>query len=416
MRAQHKAFFWVQALCFVVCTMLVICSSVLAATPENYLINVGDELELDILEDNDPPQRFTVGRDGAIQLPLIGSFEVVAMSVRNARERIQKSYVDQEIFVNPSVELSIASFRPISVLGDVRNPGNFDYQPFMTAEQAVGLADGPAISANNEEARVLERRNLEGSLNSLEYDLALIAAQFARVQAQLKNRNEAEWSDVPPEIRPGIKRELFDEHKLKEDQVIELEAEDVATRRRLLTDATTEANQRIDLLEQREAVLTTVLEVTREEHLRVVEMANRGLVTQSSVNSNELKVSLAESQLLQLREQRSAARVQLANINSQLSQFDSDRKRKLLTDSQRYWSEINKLTSNRDSLEDRMRLLQQWMNAATGLDTELLLEYQVRRRNGEGISNIILKPYDELLPGDLLVIVVRSPESLEERQ
>jgi len=232
----------------------------------------------------------------------------------------------------------------------------------------------------------------------------------------LKNKSVAEWSDVPPEIRPGINKEFFDEHKLKEDQIIDLEAKDVETRRRLLTDATAEANQRIDLLEQRQAVLTTVLEVTREEHLRVQDLANRGLVAQSSVTSNELKVSLAESQLLQLREQRSAARVQLANINSQLSQFDSDRKRKLLTDSQRYWSEINKLTSNMASLEDRMRLLQQWMNAATGLDTEFLLEYQVRRRNGESISNIILKPYDELLPGDLLVIVVRSPESLEERQ
>ena len=392
--------------------VLVAAPVAVAATLDNYLINVGDELELDILDDNDPPQRFTVGRDGAVQLPFIGSFEVASLPVGKARVLLEQTYVEREIFVNPSIELSIASFRPISVLGDVRSPGNFDYQPFMTAEQAVGLAGGPAISTNNEEARVLERRNLSGALNNLEFDLALAAAQYARVQAQISDKAAAEWSDVPHDIQPGINRELFDEHKIKEDQVIALAAQDVTTRRTLLTDAAGEARKRIDLLEEREVVLKQVLEVTRSELARVKDMAERGLVAKSSISENELKVSQAESGLLQLREQRSAARVQLADINSQLSQFDSDREKNLLTDSQKYWSEINKLKSTRASLEDRLHLLDQWMNAATGLDTELLLEYQVRRREGGGVNNIVLKPYDELLPGDLLVVVVRSPSGV----
>lgn len=405
-----------QTVCVFLCVAVFAAPTVFAATPDSYLINVGDELELDILDDNDPPQRFTVGRDGAVQLPFIGSFEVVSIPVGQARLLIQKTYVEREIFVDPSIELSIASFRPISVLGDVRSPGNYDYQPFMTVEQATGLAGGPAISANNEEARVLERRNLEGRLNSLAFDLALVAAQYARVQAQLSDQDSAQWSNVPHDIQPGISRELFDEHKIKEDQVIALAAQDVTTRRKLLTDAAEEAQNRIDLLEEREAVLKQVLDVTRREFERVTDLADRGLVAKSSINENELKVSQAESQLLQLREQRSAARVQWADINSQLSQFDSDREKRLLTNSQEYWSEINKLMSTRTSLEDRLRLLEQWMKAATGLDTELLLEFQVRRREEGRVNNIVLKAYDELLPGDLLVVVVRSPESLEARE
>lgn len=396
--------------------LLFMATCVLAAAPDGYLINVGDELEMDILDDNDPPLRFTVGRDGAVQLPYIGSFKVSAMTLGKARIQIEKIYVEREIFVKPSIELSVASFRPISVLGDVRSPGNFDYQPFMTAEQAVGMAGGPAISTNNEEARVLERRNLAGSLSSLEFDLARVAAQYARVQAQIAGADAADWTNVPPDIRPDIKRELFDEHKIKEDQVIALAAADVTTRRKLLADAADEARRRIDLLEEREAVLKQALKVTRNELARVQDMVKRGLVAKSNINANELKVSQAESQLLQLLEQRSAARVQLADIKSQLSRFDSDREKTLLTDSQNYWSEINKLKSNRASIEDRMRLLDQWMNAANGLDTELLLEYQVRRREAQRIKNIVLKPYDELLPGDLLVVVVKTPETLGERK
>jgi exopolysaccharide production protein ExoF len=78
-----------------------------------------------------------------------------------------------------------------------------------------------------------------------------------------------------------------------------------------------------------------------------------------------------------------------------------------------FWSDIKKLKASRASIEDRIRLLDQWMNAASGLDTEYLLEYQVRRRENGQFVNEVLQPYDELLPGDLLVVVVKSPDTLE---
>lgn len=385
-----------------------------AAAPDNYQINVGDELEFDILDDDDPPQLFTVGRDGMVQLPFIGGLAVETFTVGDAREMIRRAYIDREIFVSPAVELSIANFRPIFVLGDVRDPGNYDYQPFLTAEQAVGLAGGAAISANNEEARVLERRNLEGALSSLQYDLALLAAQYARVQARLKGEDTVTWTNVPQDVRPGIDRELFDEHKLNEDQIIAIEIADATDRRKLLADAVAEAEQRISLLDQREGVLAQALAVTRSELERIEDLVARELVPKADVNLRLLAVSRAEDVLLELREQRSAARVQLAGLRGQLSQFDADREKTLVSESQRYWSDIKKLLSNRASLEDRLGLLQQWMNAARGLETSLLIEYQVRRREGDEVSNLILQPFEELVPGDLLVVVVKPPESLKE--
>ncbi|WP_397543196.1 polysaccharide biosynthesis/export family protein [Roseovarius salis] len=374
--------------------------------PDTYVINIGDEVELDILDDNEPPQRFTVGRDGAVQLPYIGGVEVAAHPVGKAREVIRQTYVEREIFVNPTVDLSVAGFRPISVLGDVRNPGNFDFQPFMTAEQAVGLAGGPAISANNEEARVLERRNLEGELSSLEYDLAASAARYARVKAQLDGDATVEWADLPVDLRQVVNRDLFDEQKVTEDQIIALEAGDSDTRRELLQDAVSEAEKRVSLLGERETVQTDILETARKEFERAKEMVERGLVPRSGQTEARRAVGLAEDNLLRLREERSGVLVQLANLRSDLSQFDANRTSALLTERQRYWNEINKLTGNRASIKERIQLLSQWMNAAAGLQTELLVEYKVRRRSENGVDTVKLQPYDELLPGDLLVIAV----------
>jgi exopolysaccharide production protein ExoF len=404
-------------LCVLGAALCILCAGRLpAAAPDNYKINVGDELEFDILDDEDPPQLFTVGRDGMVQLPFIGGMPVEAVSVGDARELIRRTYVEREIFVSPAVELSIASFRPIFVLGDVRDPGNYDFQPFLTAEQAVGLAGGAAISANNEEARILERRNLEGTLSSLEYDLALLAAQYARVKARLNGEDSVSWANVPPDVRPGVNRELFDEHKVNEDQIILLEVRDSAQRRQLLAEAVAEAEERITLLDQREGVLSQALEVTKGELERIKDLVERELVPKADVNVRILAVKRAEDVLLEMREQRSAARVQLAGLRGQLSQFDAEREKTLVSESQRYWSEIKKLVSNRQSLEDRLGLLQQWVNAARGLETALLIEFQVRRREGEGVQNLILQPFDELVPGDLLVVVVKPPESLRDQE
>lgn len=382
--------------------------------PDSYVINVGDEVELDILDDSDPPQRFSVGRDGEVRLPFIGGVKVASRTVGEARELVRATYVEREIFVNPTVDLSIVGFRPIAVLGDVRSPGNFDFQPFLTAEQAVGLAGGPAISANNEEARVLERRSLEGALNNLEIDLALSAAQYARVQAQLAGKDMLSWSYVPADMRPEINRVSFDEHKVQEDQIIALERQEAETRRRLLADAVAEAENRIRLLERRENVQADVLISAEAELERTREIVDRGLAPRANVSSAERVAAVAEGDLLQLQEQRSAALIQLSELKSQLSRFDSEREQALRTQSQQFLSEINKQIENRASIEDRIRLLDQWMNAAAGMQTELLIRYSVRRRGEAGVETVSLLPYDELLPGDLLVITIVPPEAMQE--
>lgn len=396
---------------------LVMCTApAQAAAPDNYLINPGDELELDILEDEDPPQRFIVGRDGAVQLPFIGGVEVAAVPVGEARRLIRQTYIEREIFVNPGVELSVAGFRPISVLGDVREPGNFDYQPFMTAEQAAGLAGGPAVSAVNEEARILERRNLEGTLTGLEYDLALTAARYARVQAQIAGAGEVDWAAVPGEVRAAVDRELFAGHSSSETRILHLDLAEAKAQRALLEGAIAAAEQRGAILVQRARVQQAALDLVTAELARMRDLASRGLVPQADVNSDELAVARAEDELLELRERASAAQVQLAGLRGDLSGYDASRSTRLLTEAQQHSNTISKLTAQRAALQDRLRLLQQWMNAAAGLETGLLVQYRARRRSPEGgMDTVELQPFDELLPGDLLVIAVKPPEALEDQ-
>lgn len=383
------------------------------AAQDRYVISAGDELELDILDDSDAPQRFTVGRDGAVQLPYIGGLQVASKNVGDAREYVRQSYIDREIFVDPRIELSIASFRPVSVLGDVRAPGNYDFQPFMTAEQAVGLAGGVTVSVTNEESRVLELRNLEATLGGLDFDVALNAAKLARVLAQLSDEEELSLTNLPPDLRPWVNRELFAEHKEGEDRIIALDARDMETRRGLLEDAISEAEKRIEYLNQRENLQTQQVGILKAEVARQRDLFERGLVSRSSLSDAERLATDEESDLLFVREQISAAIVQAASVRGELSRLDADRERTLRTEAQDHLNEIKKIASERSSTQDRLRLLQQWMNAASGLDTEVLIDYRVRRRTETGVQTETIDAYDELLPGDMLVVVIKSPEALK---
>lgn len=386
------------------------------AIPDEYMISAGDELELDILDDSEPPQRFIVGGDGNIQLPYVGRLQVASLSIGQARDEVRRIYMEREIFVDPGVELSIASFRPISVLGDVREPGNYDYQAYMTAEQAAGLAGGISVSTDNEESRVLERRSVEGALNSLQFDLALASARLARATAQLAERETIEWTDLPVDLRAWVDRDMFNEHKPDEDMIISIDARDFRTRRALLDDGVSEAARRAELLDQREALLVQQVEIAGTELERVVTLTERGLVPPSELANARGNAVQAENVLLQLREDRSEALVQAAELRRELSQFDAVRERELRMQTQNFSNEINKLVTERNSQVDRLRLLQQWMNAANSLDADLLVEYRVRRRSSDGLTTEKISASETLHPGDTLLIMVKPPESLERLQ
>ncbi|WP_283180081.1 polysaccharide biosynthesis/export family protein [Gemmobacter sp. 24YEA27] len=386
------------------------------ATPDEYMISIGDELELDILDDSEPPQRFVVGGNGQVQLPFIGGVSVENTRLSDARDLIARSYIEREIFIAPRVELSVASFRPIFVIGDVKTPGNYNYQPFLTAEQAAGLAGGAAVSTNNAETRVLEKRSIEGSLSGLRADLARRAAQLARVRVQIAGGAKVGWGDVPSEIRSDIDRTLFDELTAAEDQIIALDAQSLATRRGLLTDAIAEAENRIDLMGQRHDVLVKAVESNRVEVNRSKDLVTRGLRPVSTLADDEQAQSRLEGELLRLGEERSAALVQVNTLRSDLTELDTLGEKELLTEAQSLRAAIAQGRADLASAQDRILLLTQWITSSDGPEADLLVEYLARRRTSVGMEEIALQPFEELQPGDLLMVRIRPPEALDGRE
>lgn len=381
-----------------------------AGGSDGYLLSVGDELYFDILDDEEPGARYAIGDDGTVRLPFIGGVAVADKPLGVVRSDIRRLYVEKEIFRDPAIELSVASYRPIFVYGDVKTPGFYDFQPYLTAEQAVGLAGGPILSSSNAEERMLQRRALEADLEAIDIDLARTSAVLARLAAMIGGREAVDWSDVPRSVRAVLPRELFDGFAGTESEILAVELSNYRRQRALLERTIAQARTEIALLDQRIAGQKALIEAARDELARTEALVAKGLQPRSAKVAARRDVTESEARLVEIQERQSGVRRQLDVLRRELVQLDSQRQEELRDELQGRLAEVQKLMSRRESVADRLSLIRAWSDTAPAAASLARVSYSVRRRTGGGASRLVtVAASDELLPGDVLMVSILPP-------
>jgi len=126
----------------------------------DYVLGVGDTIELVVYREPDLGIRSKIGNDGLVQLPLLGEIKVAGLSVRDASSLIRQKY-DADYVVNPQIYLDVVSYHPrkFSVEGQVGKPGSYDFAggdaPGLL--DAIGMAGGFLLSADRNNI-VVKRR------------------------------------------------------------------------------------------------------------------------------------------------------------------------------------------------------------------------------------------------------------------
>jgi polysaccharide export outer membrane protein len=111
-------------------------------TNTTYQLGAGDQVRVITFDVPQLTNTFTVGDDGSIAFPLVGTVKAEGLSSKSLAEEISSELIHKNLMPNPSVSVEIAQYRPISVLGEVNHPGQYPYQPGLTMLGAVALAGG----------------------------------------------------------------------------------------------------------------------------------------------------------------------------------------------------------------------------------------------------------------------------------
>ncbi len=107
-----------------------------------YQLGAGDQVRVITFDVPQLTNTFTVGDDGTIAFPLVGTVEAAGLSATGLASEISSELIQKKLMPNPSVSAEIAQYRPVSVLGEVNHPGQYPYQPGLTMLGAVALAGG----------------------------------------------------------------------------------------------------------------------------------------------------------------------------------------------------------------------------------------------------------------------------------
>ncbi len=125
-----------------------------------YRLNAGDHLRIFVFGVDDLTGEFRVDRKGRITMPLIGEIEAEGLGKRELENIITSRLIQEGYYNDPKVTVEIVALKPFYILGEVKNPGSYEYEPDLDVFKAIAIAGGytPRASKN----KVIITRKVHG--------------------------------------------------------------------------------------------------------------------------------------------------------------------------------------------------------------------------------------------------------------
>lgn len=119
---------------------------------DGYVIGVGDVVEIAVLGREEFKPRVQVQVDGTVQLPYLHSVMAANLTVIQLRERVAKLLRDGGYYVDPVVNVTVASYasRYVTVLGEFSTPGLIPVDRAYRVSEILARAGGARPSAGDD--------------------------------------------------------------------------------------------------------------------------------------------------------------------------------------------------------------------------------------------------------------------------
>lgn len=133
----------------------------------SYVLGTGDKVRVIIYGEEDLGGEFQIDGSGYVSLPLIGQVQAAGATAAQLEQEIGGKLSDGYL-QSPRVSVEISTYRPFYVVGEVNKPGEYSYVNGMSALNAVALAGGYTVHADD--STIYVRRNGSTKEESLPAD------------------------------------------------------------------------------------------------------------------------------------------------------------------------------------------------------------------------------------------------------
>lgn len=125
-----------------------------------YIIQPGDSLLIDIIENTNISRTVPVRPDGKISLPQLNDIQAAGLTALQLRENLVKEYERFYNVVEVTVTVTGITAYKINVIGEVKRPGQIIFRDKTTFLEAISLAGGLGEWANQKKIYII--REIDG--------------------------------------------------------------------------------------------------------------------------------------------------------------------------------------------------------------------------------------------------------------
>lgn len=379
-----------------------------------YLLRPGDRLELSLPGISGQSWEATIDLTGRIRFPFIGRQVAAGMSLAELSRRTELAATGLEVQIfeagarsiallsGEEIYLRVVQYRPVTIIGDVLQPGSFDFVPGMTVRVLLGQAGGARLAElAGQQPPVDGTIRMQTALQTQKWLRAQVLRSQIMLDAPLENANVSlkdadrlrgylgpeEGNTLISEIEISLRDRQFQHRDLKE---------------------------RIELISRRVADLGQAYQnyekasLSEEERLqRMLAMGEKGLVTADRVTEARNSALASSTRLLTVSSDVYEAQAELQRLKERLARLDDTFKADILAEQRRFAQQL----SETDARIDGYRQL--YLTDANVADGEGYTSTRLTIHRGAGVGEVSVpaRMGDLVYPGDVVEVTLQLIES-----
>lgn len=102
----------------------------------------GDQLKVIVFGEDALSGIYEISPDGTITMPLVGSVRAAGRTTSDLARILTRAYLTGKFLAEPKISVSVISYRPFYIFGEVVTPGRYPYTSGLDVLTAVATAGG----------------------------------------------------------------------------------------------------------------------------------------------------------------------------------------------------------------------------------------------------------------------------------
>lgn len=381
-----------------------------------YLVSVGDVLDVQVAGVPQLRYRAPVQIDGSIALPLVGMLPVAGLTLPQiqakigaalARKQFRQTAPDghENIIVIDANEVTttIAEYRPIYINGDVSKPGEYPYRPGTTARQLIAVAGGYDIMHMRMNNPYLESVDLRSQYASLWTEFAKGQADMWRIKSELGDGSQISpttLNDVP--VAPSTISDIVNTEK----EYLKTRQGDYQNQKEFLQRGIRDAVAQVGVLTDQQKQEEAGYQEDVADLQKVNSLFSRGALISPRVEEARRAVLVSATRKLQTNAQLLLVKRQQEELTRKLEQLSDQRKLGLLRELQDTSLKLTEIRQKLQGVGEKLQytaMVRSQLQRGAGHKPKIT----IIRKGEKGQQRIDAGGDTELQPGDTVEVALR---------